>query len=104
MVVYVPGANETDLKKFRRSIAEQAAGRSNAIGTITLAVSAASTTVTDGNCAATSGIYLMPETANAAAALATTYIPVATILNGSFVIQHANNSQADRTFLYAIHG
>jgi hypothetical protein len=39
----------------------------------------------------------MPMTANAAAALATTYIVPA---KGQFVITHANNAQADKTFRY----
>jgi len=48
----------------------------------------------------------MPTTANASAELGsgTWIVPEATILNGSFVITHANNAQADRTFRYAIIG
>jgi hypothetical protein len=102
MTVYVPGLNETDPKKQNLSLQQLAAGRSNAVGTVTLTPSAASTTVNDMNCAAGSAIHLMPTTANAAAALATTYFP--TVSNGSFVIAHANNVQTDRVFRYAIVG
>lgn len=104
MSASVPNKNEKDLERYQRSLLGLASGRSNAVGIVTLAVSAASTTVTDQNCAAGSQITLSPQTANAAAALATTYVPAATVLNGSFVIQHANNTQADRTFAYGIKG
>jgi|SRR5581483_1299063 len=106
MTVFVPGLEEKDPKNVIRAIQQLAAGRSNAVGTVTLAVSAASTTVTDENCAAGSVPILVPTTAHAAAedGNGTRYIPTATIENGSFVIQHANNSQADRTYLYALFG
>ena len=104
MTAYVPPQGSVDLKAFWRSILGLASGRSNAVGTITLNASATSTTVTDQNCSVNSVIELMPTTADAAAALATTFIPLTTITNGSFVIQHANNTQADRTFGYAIKG
>lgn len=104
MTAYVPGENDTDLKKYRRAILGLSQGRSNGVGRVTLAVSATSTTVTDQNCAAGSQIILTPQTADAAAALATSYVPAPTVLNGSFVIQHVSNTQADRTFSYAIAG
>lgn len=104
MTAYVPGINETDPKKVIRSLHELASGRSNAVGTVTLTASASSTTVIDQNCSSDSQISLTPQTADAAAALATLYIPAATVANGSFVIQHANNSQVDRTFTYGISG
>ena len=106
MTAYVPGQNETDPKKMLRAVRELASGRSNGVGTVTLATSAASTTVTDGNCAVGSTVIPIPTTAHAAAELAagTLYIPTATVVNGSFVIQHANNAIADRTFAYALVG
>jgi hypothetical protein len=103
MSVYVPSLNGT-VRDALQAIQQLSAGRSNAFGTVTLAVSATSTTVTDRNCASGTVPILTPTTANAAAALATTYLPKASIVNGSFVIQHANNAQADRTFVYALHG
>jgi hypothetical protein len=105
MTITVPGLNETDLKKINQAIQQLSAGRSNAVGVVTLAVSpATSTTVTDRNCAAGTVPILVPTTANAAAAQATNYIPKVTIGNGSFVIQHASSAQVDRTFIYALHG
>lgn len=105
MTVTVPGINETDPKKIVQAIQQLSAGRSNAVGSVTLAVApATSTVVTDRNCAAGTVPILVPTTANAAAALATTYVPTTTIANGSFVIQHASNAATDRKFLYALHG
>lgn len=105
MTVYVPGLDEQDLTQIIQAIQQLACGRSNAVGMVTLAVSpATSTTVTDRNCAAGTVPLLTPATANAAAALGTTYVPKATVGNGSFVIQHAGSAQVDRTFLYALHG
>lgn len=105
MTVFVPSLNGT-LKDALQSIQQLSAGRSNAVGTVTLTASATSTTVTDQNCAAGSTVTPIPATAHAAAEWGngTLFIPVATIVNGSFVIQHANNSQTDRTFRYAIVG
>lgn len=106
MTAFVPGITESDLKKIVLAIQQLAAGRSNAVGTVTLTENEATTTVTDMNCAVGSVPILVPTTANAAAEIGngTMYIATATILNGSFVITHANAATAGRTFLYAIHG
>lgn len=77
-------------------------GRSNAVGEVTLQVNESSTAVSDPRVSEDSAIVLMPRTANAAAALATSHI--ATVSNGSFAIRHANNAQTDRDFRYAIQG
>lgn len=106
MTAYVPGENEKNPQNLVRSLQQLAAGRSNATGTVTLTVSAAATTVVDENCSVNSVPKLVAATAHAAAEIAagTIYIPIATITNGSFVIQHANNALADRTFSYALQG
>lgn len=75
-------------------------GRSNAVGEVTLTAGAASTTVSDNNFESAMVVLLQPKTANAAAALSTTYIADADKTKGSFIITHANNAQADRTFGY----
>jgi hypothetical protein len=92
--------SEKALVKFVDSINNIIKGRSENYGQVTLRANQATTTVTNENISESSEILLSPKTANAAAALATTYIPEATILNGSFVIQHANNAQTDKTFGY----
>lgn len=102
MTAYVPALTETDLKQFALSLQQLAAGRSNAVGKVTLAVSAASTVVTDANCSVGTTPILTPTTAHAATEVATMY--VSAVANKSFTITHANNTQADRTFLYALHG
>jgi hypothetical protein len=101
MTAYVPSLETKDLKQIIRSLMQLASGRSNAIGTVTLKPGATSTAVTDQNCAAGSAIQLTPLTANAAAAKPGCFFSTA---NGSFVINHANNVQTDRTFTYAITG
>ena len=103
MTVYVPGLNAT-LKAAIQAIQQLSAGRSNATGTVTLKASATSTTVSDPNCATGTVPILVPTTADAAAAVATTFIPTDSIANGSFVIEHASAASTDRTFLYALHG
>lgn len=80
-------------------------GKINSVGAVTLATSAASTVVTDPRIGSTTLVLLMPQTAHAAAELATLYIdPADYITQTSFKIHHANNSQADRTFGYALLG
>lgn len=68
----------------------------------TLAANAASTTFRNPNLGPDSHVALMPLTANAAAALATTY-PTAQA-QGEITYAHTNNSQTDRDFRFAIQG
>lgn len=103
MTAYVPGVTETDPKKVIRSLHELASGRSNAVGTVTLAVSSATTTVTDSNCAAGSGVSLMPTNANAATEFGAGSWFI-TPANNSFVITHTNSATTGRTFVYVIQG
>jgi hypothetical protein len=103
LTVYVPGSEETDLKKLILSLQQLSAGRSNAVGAVTLAISSATTTVTDMNCAVGSTVLLSPTNA----ASSTEYsagIWFVTPSNGSFVITHINNTTTGRAFRYAIHG
>ena len=79
-------------------------GGLNNSGTVTLTANAATTTLTDARIGFDSAIALNPTTANAATALATTYILETGRLNGSVVITHANNAQTDRTFRWAVMG
>lgn len=104
MTAYVPGITETDLKKIVLAIQQLAAGRSNAVGTVTLTTASATTIVTDKNCAAGSTPLLIPTTVNASAEIGNGTIFVSAVANGSFTITHANSATAGRTFLYAIHG
>ncbi len=104
MTAYVPGITETDLKKIVLAIQQLAAGRSNAVGTVTLATGVATTVVTDKNCAAGSTPLLTPATANAATEVGNGTLYVSAVANGSFTVAHANSATTGRTFLYAIVG
>jgi hypothetical protein len=104
MTAYVPGITETDLKKIVLAIQQLAAGRSNAVGTVTLATGSATTVVSDRNCAAGSTPLLTPTTASAAAEAGNGTMFVSAVANGSFTITHTNSATSGRAFLYAIHG
>ena len=104
MTVYVPAQTETDLKKVILAIQQLAAGRSNAVGTVTLTVSVASTVVSDANCSVGSVPILVPTTANAAAEVGNGTMYISAVANNSFTITHANSATTGRTFLYALHG
>jgi hypothetical protein len=80
-------------------------GKINAVSSVTLTANVSSTTVSDPRIGSTTLVFLTPETANAAAELATLYIAPADYVSGtSFKIHHANNAQTDRTFGYALLG
>lgn len=107
MTAYVPGIQETDLKKIILSIQQLAAGRSNAVGTVTLAPSAATTVVVPtqtGMIAPGSKVMLTPTTASAATEMGNGTIYVSSVGKDTFTLTHANSAVADRTFFYAIHG
>jgi hypothetical protein len=104
MTAYVPGTSETDLKKIILALQQLAAGRSNAVGSVTLATGASTTTVTTLNCATSSTPILTPATANAATEVGNGTMYVSAVANGSFTITHANSATTGRTFLYAIIG
>ena len=98
--------DNTDQASWLRSIAtvlnNVLLGKLNNTGVVTLTANAATTTLADPRIGANSVIHLMPTTVNAAVALATTYFT--TFLDGSCVINHTNNAQADKTFSFTITG
>lgn len=104
MTAYVPGINETDLKKIVLALQQLAAGRSNAVGGVTLVTGSATTIVPVSNCASGSTPILTPASANAATELGNGTLYVSAVANGSFTITHANSATAGRTFLYAVLG
>lgn len=91
---------EKDLQRIVDAVVQLSEGRQNSVGDVTLRANQATTVVSFPNVSTDSRVFLFPKTANAAAAIATTYILAANILNGSFTITHANNAQADKTFSY----
>lgn len=104
MTAYVPGTTETDLKKIVLAIQQLAAGRSNAVGSVTLATGTSTTVVPTPNCAVGSTPMLTPASASAAAELGNGTIYVSAVTNGAFTITHANSAVTERTFLYALLG
>ena len=76
----------------------------NAVGTVTLTASAATTTVVNNLMAPDMAIFFVPTTANAAAEIGAGTMYLSTRDSGSFVLTHANNGQTDRTFLYVTLG
>ena len=90
---------------FRRiayAVNALADGRLNAVGTVTLKASSATTTLKDKRIGANSNIFFTATTANAAAAVGGLYVS-ATVKNEA-TLTHANNSQSDRTFSYVLLG
>lgn len=79
-------------------------GKFNAIGSVTLTASAASTAVTDYRAGPDSVIVFTPTTANAAAEQGGGTMYLSARAKQGFTLTHANNSQTDRTFLYIVIG
>lgn len=106
MTAYAPGLTETDLKKIVLAIQQLAAGRSNAVGTVTLATGAATTVVSTptGICAPGSVPILIPTTANAATEFGAGTWYISSVGLSTFTITHTNSATTGRTFLYAIVG
>lgn len=94
--------DEKDSIKIVQAVRELIQGRSNAVGntTVTLRAGFTTTTVSDRLASASSHIDLMPLTANAAAALGSTYVSARG--QYTFTLTHANNAQVDRTYGYAV--
>lgn len=100
--------------EHRRQIAKRVnsltQGKMNVTTSVTLTANASTTTLTDPRIGAFSHIKLMPQTANAAAELASGNISFSNFMvggggkAGSCTINHSNNSQTDRTFLAEIIG
>lgn len=77
-------------------------GRSNAVRSITLTPNATTTIVALNTINASSGVFLFPQTANAAAAVATTHAQV--VAAGVVTITHTSAATSNRTFFMLIIG
>lgn len=100
----LPTPDDRDLLRTVAAIRQLAQGRTNAVGTFSLTAGATSTVVANEYCAAGSYVFLTPLTANAAGALATTYVTAANVGNKTFTVTHANAATTDRTFAYIAMG
>lgn len=81
-------------------------GRSNAVGLVTLSGNGSdtTTTVTAPNCGPNSIVLMFPQTAHAAAVVATTCVLAANITPRQFIVTHATTSNADVTFMWVCLG
>lgn len=106
MTAFVPGINETDLKKINLAIQQLGAGRSNATGTVTLTPSSATTVVNTltGTCSPDSVPDLVPASANAATEFGAGVWYISSVGLDTFTITHTNSATTGRTFLYVIRG
>jgi len=99
-----PPVDLTDGDMHRRQIAisvnQILTGKINNVLDVTLAASAASTTITDARIGVNTALIFTPTTANASAEIGagTIYVVTTSRVNGSVAVTHANNSQTDRTF------
>jgi hypothetical protein len=97
--------NLPDSVDHRRQIAEAVnrltQGHANVTLFVTLDPNVAQTVVTDSRISPQTGMVFQPTTANAAAAVATTY---AVCTEGSATIFHASNAQIDRVFTIVMMG
>lgn len=97
-----PLAPESGDKDARRTINKILSGKTNNIGTVTLTANSATTTLADSRIGINSVIHMQPTTANAATAITNVYFGAPG--DGTVTINHSNNAQTDRTFLYSIIG
>lgn len=95
------GASE---REIAFAVHELINGRGNNTGKVTLTASATATVVQRTNGNVGSAVLLFPMTANAAAAVTTTYVTQANVTSTGFTITHASNAQTDRTFFYIVVG
>lgn len=99
-----------DEKEHRRLLAAAVnrtlGGKLNVSTNLTLTASAASTVLTDQRISPQSFVHFMPRTANAAAEMGngTLYVDPSTMATGSCTVNHANNSQTDRSYIVLIIG
>jgi hypothetical protein len=98
--VNVPGINEERPSIINTAIRQLAEGSTNALSTVTLRAGFTTTVVADVLATLDSHVDLCPLTANAAGALANTY--VSSRAKGTFTLTHANAATTDRSFSYRI--
>ncbi len=99
----IPHIYERDQTRINQAIRDLFAGRSNAVGEVTLTANDTTTTVTALNIGIDSKVFLMPTTANAAADfVAGVYISAVT--SGGFEITHPNDADTDKTFFWVALG
>lgn len=92
---------ENYIRKMLFTLNNCVRGKTNNVGEVTLTPSATSTTVIDNRVNENSAIILQPITEHAADHFVDTWVVAG---DKSFVVNHNNNSQTDRTFKYIVVG
>lgn len=100
----VPHLQETNMVRIIQAIRDLFAGRSNAVGTVTLDANSTTTAVAAINCGEDSKVFLQPTSASAASELAAGGCYVSSVASGAFTVTHANDTSTDRTFFYVCLG
>lgn len=101
----LPPSGGVDLRTIINAVRELIRGRGNSVQTVTLTPGVTSTAVTGPNLNENALPFLSPLTANAAAAMATTYASISRISGTVTVtITHANSGTTDRTFALDVRG
>jgi len=95
---------ERNIQEIVDTVREVAVGRQDSIGDVTLRAGQTTTVVPFQNCSKDCRVFLFPQTANAAGAVATTYILRADIIQRQFTITHASAGSTDRTFSFVAIG
>lgn len=90
-------------QELRDAVNELVRGRSNATGSVTLATSGTTTTVTKDTISPKSEVLLFPKNSEAATELGAGTCYVSAVAVGSFTVTHAS-SAGTRTFGYAVIG
>jgi hypothetical protein len=93
----LPGQSQVEI-----TVNEVLKGRGNNVGSVTLAPSVTTTTISDIRIKQTMTAVLISRTANAAAAMTNVYISA--VADGSITLTHTSTATADRTFDYILHG
>lgn len=100
----LPAAGAT-LRDVIFAVRQLIQGRGNGTGTVTLTPGATVTVVVGETLNENAQVFLFPKTANAAAAVTTTYASISRVAGElGITITHANDVSADRTFAYDVRG
>lgn len=98
---FLPDAKE-HRRQLAQSIALVMAGKMNATSSVTLAPNVTTTSIVDSRIGASTWIGLSPLTADAAAAIGSTYVSAQQ--KGKATLTHTNAASADRTFALLLIG
>ena len=79
-------------------------GKLNNTALFTMTANAASTTFADERIGIETHLVFSPTTANAATALASTFVAEGARGNGTVVVTHPNDSNTDKTYRVSFHG